>query len=91
MAGSGFAGPDGHPIELGQLALYGAGDTVVLEAGPSGPLDVILLGGEPIGEPVAHYGPFVMNTVEELHQAVEDYQAGRLGQIPANGLRPFRG
>ena len=91
MAGSGFAGPDRHPIELGQLALYGAGDTVVLEAGPSGPLDVILLGGEPIGEPVAHYGPFVMNTVEELHQAVEDYQAGRLGQIPANGLRPFRG
>ena len=52
---------------------------------------MILLGGEPIGEPVAHYGPFVMNTVEELHQAVEDYQAGRLGQIPANGLRPFRG
>ena len=46
------------------------------------PLDVLLLGGLPIGEPIAHYGPFVMNTREEILQAVTDYQAGRMGRIP---------
>ena len=51
-------------------------------------LEVVLLGGRPIGEPVAHYGPFVMNTREELIQAIEDYQAGRLGVIPENALMP---
>ena len=46
--------------------------------------EVYLLGGLPIREPVAHYGPFVMNTREEIAQAFEDYQAGRLGSIPDN-------
>jgi redox-sensitive bicupin YhaK (pirin superfamily) len=50
-----------------------------------------LLGGQPIGEPVEQYGPFVMNTRAELQQAVDDYQRGRLGVIPANGIKPFRG
>jgi hypothetical protein len=46
-------------------------------------MEVLLLGGQPIGEPVVHYGPFVMNSRDEIAQALEDYQAGRLGQIPA--------
>jgi len=51
---------------------------------------VVLLGGAPIREPVAHYGPFVMNTKEQLIQAIEDYQAGRLGTIPADQVAPRR-
>jgi hypothetical protein len=49
---------------------------------------VILLGGEPIGEPMVHYGPFVMNTRDELQDALDDYQAGRLGVIPPDAIMP---
>ena len=61
------------------------GDTLSLRAGEEA-LEVLLLGGQRIAEPVAQYGPFVMNTRAELAQAFEDYQAGRLGTIPATEL-----
>ena len=88
LAGAGRAGAERRPVQMGQLSVFGAGDDLVFESGGSGPLDVLVLGGRPIREPVATYGPFVMNTRAELAQAVEDYQAGRLGVIPANALMP---
>ena len=88
LAGSGTVGPDHRPVRTGQLATFGAGDALTVQAspvqdGPSRELDILVLGGEPIREPVAAYGPFVMNTRDELVQAFEDFQAGRLGTIPA--------
>jgi quercetin 2,3-dioxygenase len=88
LAGSGTVGPDHRPVRTGQLATFGAGDALTVQAspvqdGPGRELDILVLGGEPIREPVAAYGPFVMNTRDELVQAFEDFQAGRLGTIPA--------
>jgi quercetin 2,3-dioxygenase len=84
------AGAEAQPIRTGQLAVFGAGDAVTIAAldarrqeSRSPNLDVLILGGRPIREPVAWMGPFVMNTREEVIQAVRDYQAGRLGSIPA--------
>jgi quercetin 2,3-dioxygenase len=93
LAGSGFVGLDKRPVRMGQLAAFGDGDalTFAASAGSRGDMDVLLLGGEPIREPVAAYGPFVMNTREELVQAFEDYQAGRLGSIPAVPVEPRPG
>jgi redox-sensitive bicupin YhaK (pirin superfamily) len=88
LGGKGTVGSEGRPVCTGQLAVLGAGDHLTVAAdrtqdGNAPNLDVLLLGGRPIGEPVAQYGPFVMNTRAELVQAVEDFQAGRMGHIPA--------
>ena len=91
LAGSGTVGADKRPIRMGQLAVFGAGDAITFAAGPQGDMDILLLGGEPIREPVAAYGPFVMNTRAELVQAFEDYQAGRLGSVPAVPVEPRPG
>ena len=53
-------------------------------------LEVLLLGGQPIREPVFHYGPFVMNSKSELIEAFEDFQSGKFGNIPPNALQPHR-
>ena len=91
LAGQGSVGLDRSPIAEGQMAVHVDGDFLVLSANESQDsrtqaLEVLVLGGEPIREPVATYGPFVMNTRAELQQAFEDYEAGRLGQIPAEHI-----
>lgn len=88
LLGDGSVGTDRIPIGEAQLAVFGGGDALVLAADERQAtnvtaLEVLLLGGQPIREPIAHYGPFVMNTREEIIQAVEDYHAGRMGIIPA--------
>ena len=86
LSGRGYVGPHGQPLDEGQLAVLGAGDALTVRAA-DGQLDatasgweILVLGGLPIREPVARYGPFVMNTRAEIVEAIEDYQAGRLGQ-----------
>ena len=80
LAGEGTVGAEKRPIRMGQTALFGRGDTIEMTASAAGEsLEVFVLGGQPIREPVAMAGPFVMNTKSEVMQAFEDYQAGRLG------------
>ena len=93
LSGRGTVGAERVGIQAGQLAVYGAGDRIVVRASehqdqrmPA--LDVLILGGLPIKEPVAWLGPFVMNTRDEVVQAFEDYQAGKLGVIPAAHSNP---
>jgi hypothetical protein len=87
LAGLGTIGTEERPIQVGQLTVLGPGNAIAVRAGleqesRSPNLEILLLGGRPIGESVAWLGPFVMNTREEVLQAVADYQAGRLGTIP---------
>ena len=90
MSGDGFVGPNQSPIGTGQLAVLGAGDALTLSAATSqqaryaSGVEVLVLGGAPIREPIAWAGPFVMNTRAELMEAFEDYNAGRLGRSAAH-------
>jgi hypothetical protein len=88
LSGRGTVGTEGRPVQMGQLVVFGPGNTVTVAADQvqesrSPTFDVLFLGGRPIREPVAWMGPFVMNTREEVLQAFADYQAGRIGSIPA--------
>ncbi|MET9520542.1 pirin family protein [Streptomyces sp. NPDC002994] len=88
LAGRGAVGVDRRPVHKGQTAVFGDGGSLTVRADEhqdsnTPDLEVVLLGGQPIREPMAHYGPFVMNTQEELKLAFEDFQRGRLGTIPA--------
>lgn len=88
LAGRGTVGTDARPIVAGQAAVLGAGDYLTVAGAdrqdsrtPS--LEVVVVGGRPIREPLAWAGPFVMNTKDEVLAAYEDYRSGRFGHIPA--------
>jgi quercetin 2,3-dioxygenase len=88
LSGTGTVGTDRRPVHAGQAVVYGPGDTISVAADPTQEsrlkgMDVVILGGQPIREPIAWAGPFVMNTKAEVMQAFEDYQKGKLGVVPA--------
>jgi redox-sensitive bicupin YhaK (pirin superfamily) len=65
-----------------QVGLFDrAGENLSVRNEGSVPLSFLLIAGEPIGEPVARYGPFVMNSCEEVVQAVDDFRNGRMGDL----------
>ncbi|MGH3426314.1 MAG: pirin family protein, partial [Mycobacteriales bacterium] len=91
MSGIGSAGLERRPLLTGQLAVFGSGNSLTIAGADHQDsrhpgLDVVILGGAPISEPVAWGGPFVMNSREEVVQAFADYKAGRLGTIPAQHI-----
>ncbi|MDQ1628444.1 MAG: quercetin 2,3-dioxygenase [Actinomycetota bacterium] len=88
LSGKGTVGATRQPLSSGQLAVFGAGDTLTVRADASQEshepeLDVLVLGGAPIREALAWGGPFVMNSEAEVRQAFVDFQAGRFGTVPA--------
>lgn len=101
LAGSGRVGEDAEhsesaPIRVGGLAVLKDGDRLVFTAdlvqeARYGSLEVFVIGGRPIREPVVAYGPFVMNTKQQIIEAMDDFNYGRFGQIPENALQPFHG
>ena len=87
LNGRAVFGVERRPAHIGQLVVFGDGDAITISADESQEsrspdVDVLLLGGRPIREPVAWYGPFVMNTRDELIQAFDDYQKGVIGTVP---------
>ena len=84
LSGRGHAGAEARPVVAHELAVFGPGDTLTVRAELSGDddFDVLLLGGLPIREPIAHYGPFLMNTKAEILQAIDDFNAGKMGTVP---------
>lgn len=82
--GEGAFGADGERAVDGQMVMFAADGDEVMIANPAdaeAELDVLLIAGVPLDEPVARYGPFVMNTEAEIDQAIEDYRSGRMGAI----------
>lgn len=85
--GSGFLGAEKKAAKMGDVGTMGKGNTFTVSASPDEECHVLLLAGEPIKEPVAQHGPFVMNTWEEIQQAFNDYQNGKLGEIKGSSER----
>lgn len=95
LAGSGQIGSEGRPVRSGQMAVLADGENIAIQADPKQDsntenLEVFLIGGVPLREPVFQYGPFVMSSRAEVQEAFDDYQAGRFGHIPAHAIQPHR-
>jgi redox-sensitive bicupin YhaK (pirin superfamily) len=95
LAGQGSVGLEQRPLNSGQTAVLVHGDTLRITASQqqesrSPNFELFIIGGEPLREPVVAYGPFVMSTKEEIVEAFDDFQAGRLGVIPADAIQPHR-
>jgi len=86
LSGNGHIGGERHPLSTGALAVLDHGHVITIDADTTQrtdqPLDVLILGGQPIREPIAWRGPFVMNSNAEIAQAIDDFEAGRLGTTP---------
>jgi redox-sensitive bicupin YhaK (pirin superfamily) len=82
VSGAGRFGSNEREAHENDAVLFAAdGDETSIEAGGGQPLSVLLIAGQPLGEPVARYGPFVMNTPEEIRQAFDDFRSGKMGRI----------
>ena len=80
--GSGYLGDNRISVEMGQVGILADGDgELLMEAAADDVIHILLVAGEPLNEPIAKYGPFVMNTMEEIQQAFMDYRSGKLGKI----------
>ena len=95
LNGSAGFGAERRSAGMGQLVAFGGGDSITVLADErqesrSPNVDLLILGGRPIREHVAWYGPFVMNSHAELAQAFDDFQSGKLGTIPVDGIQPYR-
>ncbi len=84
FGGAGSVGSERAPVADGEMAIFGAGNTVRMEvpATATAPMQALLLAGVPHGDPIVQYGPFVMNSMDEIKQAFVDYRSGKMGQIP---------
>lgn len=84
VSGEGLFGNEQRPAHKEQVVLFEQDGNEITIKAPNdaiSPLDVLLIAGVPLGEPVARYGPFVMNTEEEIKQAILDYNSGKMGKI----------
>ncbi|WP_025274683.1 pirin family protein [Haloglycomyces albus] len=89
LHGDGYVGDERRPLDESDMAVFSTdGNYLTVEAAreqhwKTGAMEVVLFGGQPIREPVARYGPFVMNSKDEIYQAIEDFRSGRMGEVPA--------
>ena len=79
--GSGYLGREREQAQFGQVGILNEREELRIEASADEELRVLLIAGKPLREPIVVYGPFVMNTAEEIQQAFADYRSGRLGEI----------
>ena len=81
FAGAADVGAPAQQLDEGAFAVMGDGATLSLASNAASGARVLVIGGEPLREPIARYGPFVMNTEREIREAIDDYRSGRFATI----------